>query len=63
MLNLSHVSFAYPHCAVLRDFSAQLAPGVALVLGGDGRGKTTIQTLLAGELPLDAGRLQLGGVF
>jgi ABC-type multidrug transport system ATPase subunit len=63
MLNLSHVSFAYPHCAVLRDFSAQLAPGLALVLGGDGRGKTTTQTLLAGELPLDAGRLQLGGVF
>ena len=33
MLHLSHVSFAYPHCAVLRDCSALLAPGVALVLG------------------------------
>ena len=63
MLNLSHVSFAYPDCVVLRDFSAQLAPGVALVLGGDGRGKTSVQCLLAGELPPDAGRLQLGGVF
>ncbi len=63
MLNLSHVSFAHPDCVVLRDFSAQLAPGVALVLGGDGRGKTTVQRLLAGELPPDAGRLQLGGVF
>jgi ABC-type multidrug transport system ATPase subunit len=63
MLNLSHLSFAYPHCVVLQDFSAQLAPGVALVLGGDGRGKTTVQCLLAGELPPDAGRLQLGGVF
>ena len=63
MLNLSHVSFAYPDCVVLRDHSAQLAPGVALVLGGDGRGKTTVQRLLAGELTLDAGRLQLGGVF
>jgi ABC-type multidrug transport system ATPase subunit len=63
MLTLSHLSFAYPDCVVLRDFSAQLAPGVALVLGGDGRGKTTMQCLLAGELPPDAGRLQLGGVF
>ncbi len=63
MLNLTHVSFAYPDCVVLRDFSAQLAPGVALVLGGDGRGKTTVQCLLAGELPPDAGRLQLGGVY
>jgi ABC-type multidrug transport system ATPase subunit len=63
MLNLSHVLFAYPDCVVLRDFSAQLAPGVALVLGGDGRGKTTVLELLAGVLAPDAGRLQLGGVF
>ncbi len=63
MLNLSHVSFAYPDCVVLRDFTEQLVPGVALVLGGDGRGKTTVQCLLAGELPPDAGRLQLGGVY
>ena len=63
MLHLSHVSFAYPDCVVLRDFSAQLAPGVALVLGGDGRGKTTVLELLAGVLAPDAGRLQLGGVF
>ncbi len=63
MLHLSHVSFAHPDCTVLRNFSAQLAPGVALVLGGDGRGKTTVQCLLAGELPPDAGRLQLGGVY
>jgi ABC-type multidrug transport system ATPase subunit len=63
MLHLSHLSFAHPECVVLRDFSAQLAPGVALVLGGDGRGKTTVLCLLAGELPPDAGRLQLGGVF
>jgi len=63
MLNLSNVFFAYPHCAVLRDFSAQLAPGVAMVLGGDGRGKTTVLELLAGVLAPDAGRLQLGDVF
>ena len=63
MLNLSHVSFAYPDRVVLRDFSAQLAPGVALVLGGDGRGKTSVLELLAGVLAADAGRLQLGGVF
>ena len=63
MLHLSHVSLAYPHCAVLRDCSALLAPGVALVLGGDGRGKTTVLELLAGVLAPDAGRLQLGDVF
>jgi len=63
MLQLSHVSFAYPQSEVLREFSAQLTPSVAMVLGGDGRGKTTVQRLLAGELQPDTGRLQLGGVF
>ncbi len=63
MLKLSHVSFAYPHGTVLQDFSAQMTPGMALVLGGDGRGKTTVLELLAGVLAPDAGRLQLGDVF
>jgi ABC-type multidrug transport system ATPase subunit len=63
MFHLSQVSFAYPHCVVLSDFSAQLAPGLALVQGGDGRGKTTVLELIAGVLAPDAGRLQLGGVF
>jgi ABC-type multidrug transport system ATPase subunit len=36
---------------------------VALVLGGDGRGKTTVLELLAGVLSPVTGRLQLGGVF
>ncbi len=36
-------------------------PGVTLVRGGDGRGKTTLLRLLAGALPADAGRLQVNG--
>ena len=63
MLQITKLSFAHPHGLVLRDFSAQIAAGVALVRGGDGRGKTTVQRLLAGELAPDAGRLQLAGIF
>ena len=63
MLEISNLSFAYPHGVVLRDFSAYAAPGLVLVRGGDGRGKTTLVRLLAGELAPDAGRLQLNGVW
>ncbi len=63
MLHISNLSFAYPHGVVVRDFSAQTAPGLVLVRGGDGRGKTTLARLLAGELAPDAGHLQLGGVW
>lgn len=63
MLEISNLSFAYPHCSVVRDFSARTAPGLVLVRGGDGRGKTTLARLLAGELAPDAGHLQLGGVW
>lgn len=38
------------------DFA--LRPGLALVQGGDGRGKTTLLRLLAGRLQASAGRLQ-----
>ncbi|WP_323505501.1 ABC transporter ATP-binding protein [Herbaspirillum sp. RTI4] len=36
-----------------------MPPGITLVLGGDGRGKTTLLRLLAGELAAQSGRLQL----
>ena len=63
MLKISKLSLAYPGCVVLRDFSAQVAHGLLLVRGGGGRGKTSLMCLLAGELPPDAGQLQLGDVW
>ena len=62
MLKISRLSFAYPGCVVVRDFSAQAANGLILVRGGGGRGKTSLLCLLAGELAPDAGQLQLGGM-
>lgn len=59
--------FAYPGTperALFTALSAQLLPGVTLVSGGDGRGKTTLLRLLAGELQPTAGRVQyLGAAF
>jgi ABC-type multidrug transport system ATPase subunit len=44
------------------DWSARIAPGVTLVRGGEGSGKTTLLRVLAGELPVQGGDLQIGDV-
>ena len=53
------MSFAYPQRQLFTDWSARVLPGVTLLRGGEGSGKTTLLRLLAGELPADAGRLQV----
>ncbi|KAF3997248.1 ATP-binding cassette domain-containing protein [Glaciimonas immobilis] len=40
----------------------RIPPGVTLIRGGDGTGKTSLLRLLAGELPADAGRLQINDI-
>lgn len=61
LLQLQGVGFHYPQQQVLVGLSACLAGGVVLVRGGDGRGKTTLLRLLAGDLPLQTGQLLLSG--
>jgi ABC-type multidrug transport system ATPase subunit len=64
VLTVEGLSFHYPDPKV--DLFAKLCitiqPGVTLVQGGDGRGKSTLLRLLAGALPADAGQLRLNGV-
>ncbi|MCH7343880.1 ATP-binding cassette domain-containing protein [Pelomonas sp. CA6] len=43
---------------LFRDLDFELVPGLSLVLGGEGRGKTTLLSVLAGEQPPDAGVLR-----
>lgn len=54
--------FSYPQRVLLTHLSVCIAPGVTLVRGDDGSGKTTLLRLLAGELPAQAGTLQVNGV-
>jgi ABC-type multidrug transport system ATPase subunit len=42
--------------------SLVVSPGLTFVLGGDGRGKTTLLRLLAGDLAADAGEFSIHGV-
>ena len=64
MLIIKNLSFRYPNPKVelFANLSATLSPGVTLVQGGDGRGKSTLLRLMAGTLAADAGQLQLNGV-
>ncbi|MEO8390319.1 ATP-binding cassette domain-containing protein [Polaromonas sp.] len=58
------MSFRYPNpqVEILANWSGEIPPGVTLVQGGDGRGKSTLLRLLAGALPADAGQLRINGV-
>jgi ABC-type multidrug transport system ATPase subunit len=64
VLTVEGLSFRYPDPKVelFANWSTAILPGVTLVQGGDGRGKSTLLRLLAGALPADAGQLQLNGV-
>ena len=44
------------------DLSFRILPGVTLVRGGDGRGKTTLMRLLAGERQATTGQLTISGI-
>lgn len=60
VLRVEGLRFGYPSRPLFDAWSAQFAPGLHLVCGDDGCGKTTLLRLLAGELLPQAGRLQLG---
>ena len=61
VLSVAHLCFSYPHRPLWLDLSLTIGPGVTLVRGGDGTGKTTLLRLLAGQLPAQSGDLTLGG--
>lgn len=64
MLTIENLWFRYPNpqVEVLANWSGEILPGVTLVQGGDGRGKSTLLRLLAGALPADEGQLRINGV-
>ena len=62
VLQADGLHFEYSGQALLTDFSARIMPGVTLVCGGSGRGKSTLLRLMAGALPLTAGQLYINGI-
>jgi ABC-type transport system involved in cytochrome c biogenesis ATPase subunit len=59
-LTVEQLSFAHPDRALFTGLSFSLAPGLTLLQGGDGRGKTTLLRLLAGALAPQAGAIHRG---
>ncbi|MGA8514233.1 MAG: hypothetical protein WB821_05610 [Burkholderiaceae bacterium] len=62
ILQADQLCYGYPQHALFTNLSLQVITGVSLVRGGDGRGKTTLLRLLAGDLALDSGDLQIKGM-
>jgi ABC-type multidrug transport system ATPase subunit len=62
VLRVQNLSFRIPERELFSHWSAAIPPGVTLVCGGEGRGKTTLLRLLAGDLSADAGHLQVNDV-
>jgi ABC-type multidrug transport system ATPase subunit len=57
-LHAQGLGFAYPGVPVFEGLDFLIGPGLSVILGGDGRGKTTLLRLLAGELTPSAGKLE-----
>ncbi len=56
------LGFDTPQGNLFANLSLQLPPGVHLIRGGDGKGKTSLLRLLAGDLPAHTGNLHLHGI-
>lgn len=59
ILEIEGLSFHYPQRALFTDWSICIAPGVTSVRGDESSGKTTLLRLMAGDLPVQAGRLRI----
>lgn len=62
VMRAERISFCYPNRPVFTAWSGDFAAGVTWVRGGNGSGKSTLLKLLAGALPVAAGRLVVQGV-
>jgi len=58
LLRAEGLAFGRPGAQLFNGLSFDVHPGLSLVRGGDGRGKSSLLRLLAGRLQPEAGRLQ-----
>lgn len=59
VLTVAGLCFNFPQQQLFDNLQVSVVAGVTLVQGGDGSGKTTLVRLLAGDLPLQKGQLEL----
>lgn len=62
LMTVDGLDFDYSGHALFTNWSCRLLPGVNLLKGDGGTGKTTLLRLLSGALPAKAGQLAIKGV-
>lgn len=62
VLEVQHLTHGWQGQPLLNDLSFSLTPGVSLVRGDDGSGKSSLLALLAGHRPPQQGALTINGV-
>ena len=58
LLTIEQLGFAYAERVILEGLNARITPGLTWIRGGDGRGKTTLLRLIAGQLTPTSGAVQ-----
>lgn len=58
LLQAHDLGFAHPGHTLFAGLSFAIGPGLTLLRGGDGRGKTTLLRLIAREIAPSAGRIE-----
>ncbi|HEM4768516.1 TPA: ABC-F family ATP-binding cassette domain-containing protein [Streptococcus suis] len=61
VINFENVSFSYPDKPILKDFNLLIQNKDRIgIVGDNGRGKSTLLNLIAGDLQADSGRVDIG---
>ncbi|HEM6241237.1 TPA: ABC-F family ATP-binding cassette domain-containing protein [Streptococcus suis] len=61
VINFENVSFSYPDKPILADFNLLIQNKDRIgIVGDNGKGKSTLLNLIAGELQADSGRVDIG---
>ncbi|HEM3561163.1 ABC-F family ATP-binding cassette domain-containing protein [Streptococcus suis] len=61
VINFDHVSFSYPDKPILSDFNLLIQNKDRIgIVGDNGKGKSTLLNLIAGELQADSGKVDIG---
>lgn len=62
-IKAQHISYAYGENTVLKDLNLEVLTGSTVAIIGDsGCGKSTFISLLSGQIPMQGGELEIGGV-
>ena len=62
VLRVDGLCFQYSQNALFSDLSAVIPPGVTLLQGDEGAGKTSLMRLMAGEMEALSGNFQINGI-